>query len=109
MHILAYPSIWQETSCLQLIEAMSAGLLCVHPNLGALPDTSGGVTWMYHWDQNPTIHANRFASILAVAIQTLRTGPVQKQIEFSKVYADVRFNFERKAAAWKATLEGMLG
>lgn len=108
MHILAYPSIWQETSCLQLIEAMSAGLICVHPNLGALPDTSGGLTWMYQYDQDPTIHANRFANILGIAIENVISPGVQKQAEFAQLYANIRFDWRRKAAAWKATLEGML-
>lgn len=36
-HLLLYPSIWPETSCLCLIEAMAAGLSCVHSSLGALP------------------------------------------------------------------------
>ena len=39
-HIFAYPSIWMETSCIALMEAMSAGLMCVHPNLAALPETA---------------------------------------------------------------------
>jgi len=108
MHILAYPSIWQETSCLQLIEAMSARLLCIHPNLAALPDTAGGTTWMYHWDMNSTIHANRFANILAMAVQSYRSDSIQKATEFCSFYANMRFNWERKAAAWKATLEGMI-
>lgn len=108
MHILAYPSIWQETSCLQLIEAMSAGLICVHSNLGALPDTSGGLTWMYQYDQDPTIHANRLANILGVAIENVISPGVQKQAEFAQLYANIRFDWTRKAAAWKATLEGML-
>ena len=43
-HIFAYPSIWMETSCISLIEAMSGGLFCVHPNLAALADTSGGLS-----------------------------------------------------------------
>jgi len=32
-HILAYPSIWMECNSRSVIEAMSAGALCVHPNL----------------------------------------------------------------------------
>ena len=31
-HIFPYPSTYRETFCLALLEAMSAGLLCVHPN-----------------------------------------------------------------------------
>lgn len=104
MHILAYPSIWEETSCLQLIEAMSAGLLCVHPNLGALPDTSGGITWMYHFDQNPNIHANRFAAILEQAVNYVQTDTWKKNGKFVKMYADIRFNWTHKASQWKAAL-----
>ena len=40
-HIFAYPSIWPETSCRAMLEAMSAGLVCVHTSYGALPETSG--------------------------------------------------------------------
>ena len=108
MHILAYPSIWPETSCLQLIEAMSAGLLCVHPNLAALPETSGGLTWMYHYDQDATMHANRFANVLAMAIRSINDDNIQKKLDFTRYYANGRFNFDSKAASWKATLEGMM-
>lgn len=108
MHILVYPSIWQETSCLQLIEAMAAGLLCIHPNLAALPETSGGLNWMYHFDQNPTIHANRFANVLAMAIGQYDSESIQKKLNFTRFYANMRFNWESKAALWKAVLEGMV-
>jgi glycosyltransferase involved in cell wall biosynthesis len=56
-HILAYPNIWKETSCRVLIESMSAGLMCVHPNYGALPETSAGLTSMYQFDENKNQHA----------------------------------------------------
>lgn len=38
-HILAYPSIFEETSCLSAIEALSYGLKVVTTNYGALPET----------------------------------------------------------------------
>lgn len=41
-HIHAYPSIFEETSCLIQAEAMLAGNLCVYSNFGALPETSLG-------------------------------------------------------------------
>ena len=45
-HIMAYPSVYEETSCLTMIEACSAGCLCVIPNLGALPETGANFPWM---------------------------------------------------------------
>lgn len=40
-HIFAYPSIWEETSCLAAIEAMSANCQIVTTGIGALPETVG--------------------------------------------------------------------
>lgn len=58
-HLFIYPNIWPETSCLALIEAMSAGVFCVHPNYGALPETSLGRTLMYQWSPEHSTHASR--------------------------------------------------
>lgn len=57
-HIFLYPSIWKETSCIALIEAIRSGLVCIHPNFGALPETAANATIMYDYDENPTRHAN---------------------------------------------------
>ena len=40
-HILAYPSIFEETSCLAAIEGLSGGCKIVTTNYGALPETCG--------------------------------------------------------------------
>lgn len=55
-----------ETSCLCLIEAMSAGLICVHSSFGALPETSKGLTWMYDAASDLTINANRLYREIAM-------------------------------------------
>lgn len=57
-HIFLYPCIWQETSCIAMIEAIRCGCLVIHPNLAALPETASNVTVMYDFNENHTIHAN---------------------------------------------------
>jgi len=58
-HIFIYPSIWQETSCIAMIEAIKSGCLCIHPNYGALPETASGLTAMYNYTEDMQQHANR--------------------------------------------------
>jgi glycosyltransferase involved in cell wall biosynthesis len=103
-HILAYPSVWKETSCRVLQESMSAGLMCVHSNLGALPDTSGGLTSMYQYHDDPNKHANVFYQILEHAVDVVNTDDAQKYLRFVKAYADTRFNLPKISEQWKHTL-----
>lgn len=50
-HILAYPSIFEETSCLAAIEALAAGCKVVTTNLAALPETCGN--WASYVNYTP--------------------------------------------------------
>jgi UDP-glucose:(glucosyl)LPS alpha-1,2-glucosyltransferase len=58
-HIFAYPSIWPETSCIALIEAITCGCVAIHSNLAALPETSTGSSIMYDFTENHNDHAQR--------------------------------------------------
>lgn len=107
-HILAYPNIWKETSCRVLIESMSAGLMCVHPNLAALPDTSGGLTTIYQYNEDINKHANIFLQCLEHAINVVNTEPAQNYLKFVKTYADSRFNINKIASQWNFMLRDLL-
>ena len=108
-HIHAYPSIWFETACRAVIEAMSAGLLCVHPNFGALSDTSGSLNIMYHGDYTDKVaHANIFINYLNSAINLLRKDEHKQMVNFNKVYADSRFNIDRVKNQWTNMLNTLL-
>jgi len=104
-HILAYPSTWMETSCRSVIEAMSAGLLCVHPNYGALADTSGGLNFMYQGHSDITEHANIFYHALDDAIQKVNQEDVQNYLKLVKMYADSRFGTHKVAQQWQDLLQ----
>jgi len=93
-HIFAYPSTFMETSCVALIEAMSAGLLCVHSSIAGLPETAAGHTNMYEWCTSPT-HEKRFAEHLERAIKQYINGnlsgiPAQQQYINDNYSWDVR-------------------
>lgn len=103
-HILAYPSIWLECNSRSVVEAMSAGLLCVHPNYGGLSDTSGGLNFMYQGDNDPQKHANIFYHALNNAIQTISQEQTQNYLKLVKMYADTRFNWSRIVNNWTDVL-----
>jgi len=99
-HIFAYPSIWQECNSRALIEAMSAGCLCLHPNLAGLSDTSGNLTSMYQFVDNPNVHAAKFYHLLENSIQVVNTSQAKNYLAFVKQYADIRFNVNKIASQW---------
>lgn len=106
-HIFAYPSIWTETSCISLIEAMSAGCICVHPNLGALYETAGGTTMMYQYQDTPQQHAETFFGMLDVAITEIQQSK-QAAIgaaSLSCSYANLRFTWPTAVAKWRMMLK----
>lgn len=108
MDIFAYPSVWQETSCLCLIEAMSAGLQCVHPNLGALFETAGNWTTMYQYNQDTNEHANLFYRLLDSSIGLVKNEQTDFRLRSQKTYADVFYNWNLRAQYWDAFLKSIL-
>jgi len=108
-HIFAYPSIWTETSCRAMLEAMSAGLVCVHPNLGALPETSGGLNVMFQGDMtNRGVHAGTFAGNLNATIEFVRSKEHVNMAKFNKMFVDGRYNIEFIKSKWTVMLKRLL-
>jgi UDP-glucose:(glucosyl)LPS alpha-1,2-glucosyltransferase len=105
-HIFAYPSIWPETSCLCLIEAMSAGLVCVHPNYAALPETAANWTHMYQFDEQLNRHAGIFHNILDIAISNYERMHVNAAP--MKGYIDAFYNWRVRESEWTSFLHAMI-
>lgn len=110
MHIFAYPSIWQETSCISLIEAMSAKLICVHPNYGALYETAANWTEMYNWSEDVNYHANMFASVLSNAINVCKTraGAIDIKLDNQKNYSDLFYSWQLRKLQWTELLKSLV-
>jgi len=111
-HILAYPSTWQETSCLVLMEAMSAGLTCVHSSLAALPETAMNLTMMYDYHEDPQEHAQRFYQVLrsAVIMHSNKNilGQYKPNLNTQMAMANAVYNWKTRSREWQLVLKNML-
>jgi len=107
-HILAFPSVWPETSCLQLLEAMSAKMLCVHSSLAGLPETAANWTLMYPMDEDMNRHANVFADMLFSGVRAIDTGYINDRLEMQKRYIDGFYNWDVRAMQWNQMLTSIL-
>lgn len=103
--ILAYPNTFEETSCISVIEALSAGLRVITSNLGALPETTEGWARMYPFLMDKSLHAQRFVSILDEEIQAISNGELvrhlQKQVETYRL----KWSWDTRIEQWKTYLK----
>ena len=108
-HIMAYPSIYEETSCITLMEAMSAGCLGVVPNLGALPETGANFPWMYGYEEDPERHAQVHGHILGRAIEHFWDDDVQNLLKIQQNYFDMFYNWSLRGGQWQQFLHAIEG
>jgi UDP-glucose:(glucosyl)LPS alpha-1,2-glucosyltransferase len=106
-HIFAYPSIFQETSCIAAIEAMSAGCLVVCPDLAALPETVGECGVMYRWTEDVRSHADRFAAALRSGIKMLENGRGIGLLDSAQRRVNVLYNWNTRIDEWVRLLQSL--
>ena len=106
--IFAYPNIWEETSCISAIEAMSAGLHMVTTNYGALYETCSEWPVYVQYSDN----YKRLAEAFAYAIDSLTSflhedgcqNHLQSQANFYKKF----YNWQARKEDWTNFLTGAL-
>ena len=104
-HIFAYPSIWRETSCLSLMEAMSSENLCVHSNYGGLFETASHWTNQYQYNEDLNNHAAAFYNMLDLTIENFEQMRMNTSV--TKVYADTFYDWDNRKPEWEALLKSM--
>lgn len=107
-HIYAYPNIWPETSCISVIEAMSAGCEVVCSSFGALPETCANFAMMYPFHENNNVHANVFINVLASTIKNYHTAANANKRKFQKVYFDNYYDWDYRADQWTHFLRSLI-
>ena len=95
-------------NCLCLIEAMSAGLSCVHPNLGALYETAANWTYQYQWQDDVNKHLFSFIQIMNVAIENVKNDvALSSRLRNQKIYTDQVHGWDHRKAQWISLLTQM--
>ena len=103
--IFVLPSIWEETSCLCLIEALAADLICVHSSLGALPETAKGHSVMYQYAEDLNKHAGRLFSNLWSTIGQLEEMNVRPGMQTQQsIFFNNYHGIERFKTSWERLL-----
>jgi len=106
-HILAYPSIYEESSCCVAMEAMAAGCLAVVPNYGALTETCTDFGWMYNWESDQKIHAQKYASILNHAIEEYWNPGLQSVLKMQVSYYNYFYSWDYRINEWMNVLNSI--
>ena len=107
-HMYVYPSIWEETSCISLIESMAAGLYCIVTNFGALYETGAEFPIYVPYNKNYKQLAVKFATAIDTAAQTLHQKSIQDHLKLQIQYTNKAYNWTKQGLAWSLFLEGAI-
>ena len=107
-HMFAYPSIWEETSCISLLESMAAGLYCVTTNYGALFETGAEFPVYINYETNLVNLAHQFAEGIKICRNTLHEPIIQEHLDEQQKYVKRFYSWDKKALEWTNFLTGIL-
>jgi len=107
-NMYAYPSIFEETFCISLLECMAAGLYCITTDLGALYETGAEFPMYIPVDKNYRSLAQKFAYGIEEASKTLHQNQITNHLDCQASYANHYYNWNRQGIAWERFLKGAL-
>ncbi len=107
-HMFAYPSIWEETSCISLLESMAAGLYCMTTNYGALFETGAEFPVYINYETNLVNLAHQFAEGIKICRDTLHEPVIQEHLDEQQKYVKRFYSWDKKAWEWTNFLTGIL-
>ena len=105
---LTYPSTFEETSCLSVIEALAAGCRVICPSFGALPETSRDFARLYKFQSDPKGHAQLFARVLSEEISN-PWGGRHSLSETQQNWTRSTYDWSVRVAEWKSLIDLVSG
>ena len=97
-HILTYPSIFEETSCLAAIEAGAAGCKILTTDFGALTETCDKWATYVTYDSNHSRLAENYAEVLANTIDNYSAA--NYNLVDQSLWFNQQYSWENRAKEW---------
>jgi len=107
-HIFAYPNIWEETSCISAIEALSCGLHGIVTNYGALYETCSEWPTYVQYDSNYRNLAAMFAYAIEGIAEQLHTKGMQDMLTEQQKFYKKFYNWNNRKHEWTNFLQGVV-
>lgn len=101
-HIMSYPNIFEETSCLSVIEAMTAGCRVVTSSLGALPETTKGFANLVTFGNN---YIEKYTEALEREIDNFWNDDTQEILNEQISFFRKHYSWKLREAKWQFVLE----
>ena len=107
-HMYVYPSIFEETFCISLLECMAAGLYCIVDDYGALYETGAEFPMYVPYDKNHRALAQKFGFGIEQASHTLDQKQIHDHLDSQSNYAHIYYNWNKIAMQWTTFLKGAI-
>ena len=107
-HMYVYPSIFEETFCISLLECMAAGLYSIVTDFGALYETGAEFPMYVPYDNNYQALAQKFGFAIEQAAKTIHTEQIHAHLNSQSNYANIYYNWNKVGNQWQTFLKGVL-
>jgi len=104
-HIFSYPSIFEETCCLAMVEAGAAGCQLVTTDLGALYETGAEYARMIPIQSDHDMLVKKYAEALNHSIDTYWDSSNQNMLKKQSEFYNKFYSWERRAKEWNELFE----
>lgn len=106
-NIFAYPSTFEETSCLSLIEAGASGCSIVTTGLGAIPETTLGYGYIVPISKTRESMVDEFSKVLNNAIDSYWNQSVQNNLKKQSDRFNEFYSWENRKHEWIRLLDSI--
>jgi glycosyltransferase involved in cell wall biosynthesis len=108
MHFLVYPCTYDETFCLSIVEAMSAGCRVISPARAALPETTAGFARLYPFVSDQLRHTRAFIHALADEFAN-PWGDRPDLAEAQQAYCRTAYDWSGRLSEWRRLIDSVNG